>query len=60
MFRVESKNAEDEVLQAMKAIVQSGWPAERRELPLYTLYYDIRDELVIQDGLLSRRQARGA
>ena len=30
MFRVETKN--DEVLQAVKAIVQSGWPAERRKL----------------------------
>ena len=29
MFRVETEN--DEVLQAVKAIVQSGWPAERRE-----------------------------
>ena len=53
MFRVETKN--DEVLQAVKAIVQSGWPAERRELsPKVAIYYDIRDELVIQDGLLFR------
>ena len=53
MFRVETKN--DEVLQAVKAIVQSGWPAERRELPpTVAIYYDIRDELVIQDGLLFR------
>ena len=53
MFRVETKN--DEVLQAVKAIVQSGWPAERRKLsPKVAIYYDIRDELVIQDGLLFR------
>ena len=52
MFCVETKN---EVLQAVKAIVQSGWPAERRELsPTVVIYYDIRDELVIQDGLLFR------
>ena len=51
MFRVETKN--DEVLQAVKAIVQAGWPAERRELsPTVAIYYDIRDELVIQDGPL--------
>ena len=31
LFRVETKN--DEVLQAVKAIVQSGWPAEKRKLP---------------------------
>ena len=53
MFRLETKN--DEVLQAVKAIVQSGWPAERRELsPTVAIYYDIRDELVIQDGRLFR------
>ena len=52
MFCVETKN---EVFQAVKAIVQSGWPAERRELsPTVAIYYDIRDELVIQDGLLFR------
>ena len=32
MFRVETEN--DEVLQAVKAVVQSGWPADKRELPL--------------------------
>ena len=53
MFRIETKN--DEVLQAVKAIVQSGWPAERRELsPTAAIYYDIRDELLIQNGLLFR------
>ena len=53
MFGVETKN--DEVLQAVKAIVQSGWPAEKRKLPAtVAIYYDLRDELVIQDGLLFR------
>ena len=53
MFRVETEN--DEVLQAVKAVVQSGWPADKRELPLtVALYYDVRDELVIQGGLLFR------
>ena len=53
MFRVETEN--DEVLQAVKAVVPSGWPADKRELPLtVALYYDVRDELVIQGGLLFR------
>ena len=53
MFRVETEN--DEVLQSVKAVVQSGWPADKRELPLtLALYYDVRDELVIQGGLLFR------
>jgi len=53
LFCVETKN--DEVLQAVKAIEQSGWPAEKRELPpTVAIYYDICDELIIQDGLLFR------
>ena len=53
LFQVEIKN--DEVLEAVKAIVQSGWPAEKRKLPpTVAIYYDIRDELVIQGGLLFR------
>ena len=39
----------------MKAIVHSGWQAEKREIPLtVAIYTDFRDELVIQDGLLFR------
>jgi len=53
MFRIETKN--DEVLHAAKATVQSGWPAEKRDLPpTVAIYYDICDELVIQDGLFFR------
>ena len=54
IFRVETKD--DEVLQSVKAIVQSGWPAEKREQPqTVAMHYDIRDELVIQNGLRVRR-----
>ena len=50
-FRVETKY--DEVVQAMKALVQSGWPADKRVLPpTVVLYYNVRDVSVIQDGLL--------
>ena len=47
----ETKN--EEVLQAVKALVQSGWPADKGVLrPTVALYYDVRDVLVTQDGLL--------
>lgn len=53
MFSAETRN--DEVLQAVKAIVQSGWPAEKTELTLtVAIYYDFCDELVIQECLLFR------
>ena len=38
-FRAETKH--NEVVQAMKALVQSGWPADKRVLPLtVVLYYN--------------------
>ena len=47
----ETKN--EEVLQAVKALVQSGWPADKGVLrPTVALCYDVRDVLVTQDGLL--------
>lgn len=52
-FRAETKK--DDVLQAVMAVVRSGWPADKRNLtPAVAMYYDIRDELVVQDGLLFR------
>ena len=51
MFRAETKS--DEVLQAVKTVVQSGWQADKRVLPLtVAVYYNVRDELVIQDELV--------
>lgn len=36
-------------------VVPSGWPADKRQLtPAVAMYYDIRDELVILDGLFFR------
>lgn len=36
-------------------VVPSGWPADKRRLtPAVAMYYDIRDELVILDGLFFR------
>ena len=36
-------------------VVPSGWPADKRQLtPAVAMYYDIRDELVVSDGLFFR------
>lgn len=52
-FRAETKK--DDVLQAVMAVVRSGWPADKRNLTAaVAMYYDSRDELVVQDGLLFR------
>ena len=53
MFRNETKN--DDVLQAVIFVVQSRWKADKRKLtPAVAIYYDCRDELVVQDSLLFR------
>lgn len=53
MFHVETNN--DEVLNAVKAIVQSRWPEDKRKLsPVVALFFDIRNELVVQDGFIFR------
>ena len=51
MLCVETNN--DEVLQAVKAVVQFGWPVDKRKLPpAVVLYFDIRNEVVVQDCFL--------
>ena len=53
MFCADTEN--DEVLQAVKTVVQYGWPADKRVVPpTVVLYYNVREELLIQDGLLFR------
>ena len=46
-------SADDPVLQQLCKIIQQRWPASKSEVPgvLYA-YYDIRDELTIQDELV--------
>ncbi|XP_028410375.1 uncharacterized protein K02A2.6-like [Dendronephthya gigantea] len=46
---------EDETLQALKKIVQSGWPETKVSLPeAITPYFHFRDELVIESGFILR------
>ena len=51
MFRVDTMT--DDLLQAVMALVQSGWLEDKRKLtPAVAMCYDMHDELVVQDGLL--------
>ena len=50
-----SDNMASEALQMVKAIMQNGWPESKHRLPAaVTPYFHIRDELVVQDGLILR------
>ncbi|KAK3703506.1 hypothetical protein QZH41_002225 [Actinostola sp. cb2023] len=45
----------DETLQLLKDVILRGWPAERKDLPTQiTPYFSVRDELVVQDGMIFR------
>ena len=45
----------DEVLQAVKATIQSRWPDSKRNIaPKVSPYFPFRDELVVEEGLIMR------
>jgi hypothetical protein len=53
MYR--DKTDQDEDLQVLKRVIQSGWPVVKNNLPAAVgPYFHIRDELVVQDGLILR------
>ena len=55
MLRLQNKTGKDEVLQMVKAIIQNGWPESKHSLPVtVTPYFHIRNELVVQNGLIFR------
>ena len=55
MLRLKNETGKDEALQMVKAIIQNGWPESKHSLPAtVTPYFHIRDELVVQDGLIPR------
>ena len=51
--RLKEISASDPVMRALRDTIQGGWPPSRTGLPesVYP-YFDIRDELVLQDSLI--------
>ena len=55
MSRLKAETGKDEVLQEVKETIQVGWPEYKNRLtPTVTNYFHIRDELVVQDGVILR------
>ena len=51
--KLKEATCEDPVLSTVYQLVQHGWPKERRRVPAIAKYYwDFRDELSTNDGLL--------
>ena len=53
--RLQSHTRDDQTLQIVKSVIQQGWPDDKSSVPEAALpYFNIRDELSIQDGLVFR------
>ena len=53
--RLQTHTKDDQTLEIVKTVIQQGWPEERSKTPEAALpYFNIRDELSIQDGLVLR------
>ena len=54
---IKQATSNDESLQTLKLIIQQGWPTERRDMPPQAVpYFNVRDELSVQNGLIFRGQ----
>eukprot|EP00057_Strongylocentrotus_purpuratus_P010216 XP_011664690.1 PREDICTED: uncharacterized protein K02A2.6-like [Strongylocentrotus purpuratus] len=55
LIRIETQ--QDESLQAVKGLILEGWPEDKSRLPPGTSpYFDIRDELTYDEGIIFRGQ----
>ncbi|XP_030853177.1 uncharacterized protein K02A2.6-like [Strongylocentrotus purpuratus] len=53
--QLQSHTNNDEVLQTVKKVIHKGWPEQKAEVPeAAKSYFNIRDELSVQDGLVFR------
>ena len=53
LLQIERETEQDESLQVLKAVIQHGWPENKSTLLLLASpYFDMRDKLSIQDGLI--------
>ena len=54
---IQRKTEQGESLQVLKAMIQHGWPENKSILPLLASpYFDMRDELSVQDCLIFKRK----
>lgn len=50
---IQNQTAGDAALQELGSIIRSGWPNDRKSISvLINPYYDIRDEMSIQNGVI--------
>ncbi|XP_062601076.1 uncharacterized protein K02A2.6-like [Saccostrea cucullata] len=55
LSEIRKHSYQDESLQVLMDVILHGWPQKREEVPhLARPYFDFRDELSVQDGILFR------
>ena len=53
LLQIQRETEKDESLQALKAVIQQGWPEHKSALPpVVSPYFNMRDEMSVQDGLI--------
>ena len=53
LLQIQRETENDESLQALKAVIQQGWPEDKSALPpVVSPYFNMRDEMSVQDGLI--------
>lgn len=57
LTEIRTHTNQDECLRKVREVIQQGWPDSKTQLPTdVTPYFAIRDELVVQDGIILRGQ----
>jgi len=50
LMQIKHASTDDPVLQILREVIQQGWPTKKADVPpAIRAYYDVRDELTIQD-----------
>ena len=53
LLQIQWETEQGESLHVLKAVIQHGWPENKRTLPLLASpHFDTRDELSVQDGVI--------
>ena len=53
LLQIQRETEKDESLQALKAVIQQGWPEHKSALPpVVSPYFNMRDEMSVRDGLI--------
>ena len=55
LTQIRSATEQDESLQMLRSVILQGWPETKDQIPVQiTPYFNLRDELSVQDGLIFR------